>query len=74
VDWPAGSVTLVGAQVVASIATPWFGAAVSYRFPRRADIEGDGITTVPIRDHVMVARMAGVALVAAAGLLGRMVR
>lgn len=72
VEWSGRSVTLVGAQVVASIATPWLGAAASYRFPRRLEIEGDGAVSIPIRDHVMVVRIAGVALVMAAGLLGRM--
>lgn len=74
VEWSGRSVTLVEARVVASLATPWFGAAASYRFPRRADIEGDAAVSVPIRDHVMVARIAGIALVMATGLLGRIVR
>jgi len=71
VEWSGRSVTLVGAQVVGSMAIPWFGVAASYRFPRRLEIEGDGAVSIPIRDHVMVARIAGVAVVMAAGLLGR---
>ncbi len=71
VEWSGRAVTLVGAQVVASLVTPWFGVAASYRFPRRVEIEGDADAAVSIRDHVMVARNAGVALIAVAGLLRR---
>jgi hypothetical protein len=74
VEWSGRAMTLVGAQVVASLVTPWFGAAASYRFPRRAEIEGDVDAAVPLRDHVIVARIAGVTAVAAATLLGRIGR
>jgi hypothetical protein len=68
------SVTLVAAQLTAAVTTPWFGAAASYCFPRRAELGRGNKDAVPIRDHVMVARIVGIAAVAAAGLLGRIGR
>jgi hypothetical protein len=70
-DWSGRSVTLVGAQLKATLVTPWFGAAASYSFPWRAVIGGGIDGAVPIRDHVMLARILGIAAVLAAGLLGR---
>jgi len=66
-------VTLVGAQVDAALAAPWFGVAASYRFPVRAEV-GEGAGAVPIRDHVMLIRIAAAALVASATLVGRIRR
>jgi hypothetical protein len=67
------TVKLVGAQVDAALAAPWFGVAASYRFPVRAEI-GEGAGAVPIRDHVMLIRVTAAALVAAATLVGRIRR
>lgn len=68
------SVTLVTAQLTATATTPWFGAAASYRFPRRVELGRGSKDAAPIRDHVMLARIIGIAAVAAAGLLGRIGR
>lgn len=73
VDVSGRPVKLVGAKVDAVLAAPWFGVAASYRFPVRAEV-GEGAGAVPIRDHVMLVRIAAAALVAAATLVRRIRR
>lgn len=49
----------------------WFGAVgVSYQRPTRVIVPGSG-SAVPIRDHVMVVRVAVIALVLVVSLWGR---
>lgn len=73
-EQPGSSVTLVAAELTATVKTPWFVGAASYRFPRRAELGRGKKDAVPIRDHLMLARIVGIAVVAAAGLLGRIGR
>jgi hypothetical protein len=58
---PPSGVTLVGAETALLVGGPGFSAGASYVRPVRVERPGDG--PVPIRDHLMIARLAVAAMV-----------
>ena len=58
IEWSNRSVTLVSTLWVASLKTPWFGLGTTYRGPSRVETTGDNPESHPIRDHVMLAKLA----------------
>lgn len=50
--------TLVGQIWFAWLETPWFGFGASYLQPTRVETTGADPESRPIRDHVMLARLA----------------
>jgi hypothetical protein len=68
VDAAARSFSLVSETWTVRLATPWFGLGYSYVRPVAAEETTGSVT---IRDHVMVARIAALLLLAAGALISR---
>ena len=60
------SVTFTGEAWTFALGTSHFGLGWSYHRPKRVVVEGPSLntTSMPIRDHVMLVRMAGFFLIA----------
>ena len=63
------AVTLVSRLWTASAGVGRFGVGASYRTP--AAVEVEGAEPVPIRDHVMIARLVAILVTIVALLFGR---
>ena len=70
IEWAGRSVTLVAEQWTAWAASPWFAGAATYCRPVRVEGDEPGAEPVPIRDHVMLVRLAAL-LVAVAVFVER---
>jgi hypothetical protein len=68
VDAAGRSFALVSETWTIRLAAPWFGLGYSYRRP--VAVEGAS-RSVTIRDHLVVARIAALLLLAAGALIGR---
>ena len=60
IQWADRSVTLVSRVWFAWVGTPWFGLGTSYHQPTRVETTGPSPGSHPIRDHVMLAKLATV--------------
>ena len=58
IEWSGRSVTLVSTVWVAWLGTPWFGLGTTYCGPTRVETTSDDPESHPIRDHVMLAKLA----------------
>ena len=58
---PASGVTMVGAETAVLGGGPGFSAEASYARPVRVESPGD--SPIPIRDHLMIVRLAVAAMV-----------
>jgi len=71
VAWADRSVTLVSRVWIASADTRWFALGGSYRRPVRVEVTGADVEDIPIRDHVMVTKLAAAAVLVATALIWR---
>ncbi len=60
------SVSLVSREFVLWVRTRWFTLEVTYRRPTRIEVAGNTKARLAVRDHMMYARIAAVALPIAA--------
>lgn len=58
IEWAGRSVILVSRVWFGWLGTPWFGVGFSYRQPTRVETTGPSPESRPIRDHVMLAKLA----------------
>jgi hypothetical protein len=71
IEWAGHSVTLVSRSWLLTAGVRSVGLGGQYRRPLYVEVTGQSPGRVPIRDHVMVSRLAGAALHLIAAVLRR---